>query len=349
MRSYQIDNAFRQVRRFVFKDRKKDLIGRHEFDQTYALYEDVAQSLGLQYRDFGRCKEISDGSRSFQFWMDCTEFCTFPLVGTTEDKPFVAQHLAANGLPAPPGRAFEWRDEDDALDYGMSLGDPFVIKPASDTQGGLGVFANLVSRAQARAAFRRTSAIADRVLVERYVAGENFRVLIYKGECLSVLHRRRPRVIGDGVSTIAQLVDGENQRRIRNAAWRVGDPPFAPLVLDGKALRRLAVRGFSAAHAPAMSETITLSDICNYSQGATLSEVMGDFNPTIIEGAIKAARLFGAPLAGIDVIAPSLDSDAYCINELNVGPGLQMHYLLDNPEQGRDPIRIILKDVFGLA
>jgi cyanophycin synthetase len=351
MRSYRIDNALRHLRKFAhgtFRNKEADAYDV-KFDPTYAVYEKVARDLGLTYSDFGRCKQVSDGNKAFRFWMDCTEFCTFPLIGITEDKAFVSQHLAAHGVPAPKGRAFHWRDEDAAVAFGMSLGGPFVIKPAADTQGGLGVFTNLRSKAQARRAFRLAATVGDQLLVEQYVTGENFRVLIYKGQCLSVLHRRRPGVTGDGQSTIAQLVARENEHRIKKADWRIGDPPFAPLILNKVVLQELANQNRSVSDVLAAGETAVFSDICNYGRGATLREVIEDFSPAIIRGAVKAAQLFDAPLAGVDVIVPAADSDVYCINEVNVGPSPELHYLIDNPEKGQDPLGAILKDVFGLA
>lgn len=351
MRSYKIDNALRQLRKIAhntFRNRSADAYDV-EFNPTYAVYEKVALDLGLKYNDFGRCKEVSDGSKVFRFWMDCTEFCTFPLIGITEDKAFVNQHLAAHGIPVPAGRAFHWRDEEAALAFGMSLGGPFVIKPAADTQGGQGVFTNLRTKAQARRAFRQSATVGDKLLVEQYVTGENFRVLIYKGECLSVIHRRKPGVTGDGQSTIAQLVARENKRRIQKKDWRMGDPSFAPLLLSHEVLQELTSQNRSVNQVLAAGETATFSDICSYGRGATLREVIEDFNPAIIAGAVKAAQLFDAPLAGIDVIVATPGSDVYCINEVNVGPSPELHYLIDNPEKGRDPLGAILRDVFGLA
>lgn len=351
MPSYRVDNALRQLRRIAhhtFRNRSSEAYDV-EFDPTYAVYENVARSLGLQYRDFGRCKEVSDGDKVFRFWMDCTEFCTFPLIGITEDKAFVSEHLRANGIPVPMGRAFHWRDEDAAVAFGMSLGGPFVVKPAADTQSGQGVFTNLRSKAQAYRAFRLAATVGDQLLVEQYVTGENFRVLIYKGQCLSVIHRRKPGVTGDGQSSIAQLVERENQHRIKKDSWQIGDPLFAPLLLTKEVLAELASKHLSPSHILATGEFATFSDVCNYGRGATLREVLEDFNPAIISGSIKAAKLFDAPVAGIDVIAPSAASDVYCINEVNVGPSPELHYLIDNPEKGRDPLGAILRDVFGLS
>ena len=321
---------------------------RLEDNQIYALYAEACERLGLDFERMGRAAQATNGERVFRIWRYDTEFTIAPLGTITEDKAFVCQYLREHGFSVPKGQSFLRTQEREALAFSSTLPGEAVVKPASDTSGGLGVATRLSGTSAFRAAFREACKHCGQVMVEQQIDAEHFRFLVYKGRCLSALHRLKPSVVGDGVSSLWRLVDLENQNRIKTTAWKPGDPVLMPLQKSRRITDFLSANGLDWGHVPKAGERVVLTDIVNYSLGGSYAEVLDDCNPFIIREIERAARLFRLDLAGFDVMSRDLANKEYFINEINVGPSIQLHYFVPKAAQ-KDPIGTVLQDYFGLA
>jgi cyanophycin synthetase len=328
--------------------RRLDL-GQIEHRIICSLYRKSAADLGLEAYDIGRVLCISGGGKLFRVWGCTTEYDTYPLYGITEDKVLVKNLFRDHGIPVPEGRAFQWSDWLAGIEYGLSLGRPCVAKPASDTSSGKGVTANVTTRSEIAHAVRFAGLFAPQVLVEEFIPGDNYRFLIYKGKCLSVLRRELPAVTGDGTTTVRDLVRNENRNRIQHSDWSDGDPLRMPLPINNSALRHLKRQGLEWNSVPRLGKQVDLAGESSFGLGCTYTEVLGRTHADQIRGAEEAARLIGMTVAGVDIVSPNIEANTYCVLEINISPGLEAHYVIRNPEELTEPILTILKDYFAIG
>jgi cyanophycin synthetase len=339
------------ARRIYYERSNAQRLNIDQIERTmlYSFYRKAAADLGLDIYEIGQALCIAGRGKRFRIWGCSTDLDTSPLYMITEDKLLVTTLFREHGIAVPEGRAFDWRDRKAGVQYALSLGRPSVIKPARETSNGKGVSVQLTRRSDIAQAFRFAGLFAPLVLVEEFIPGDNYRFLIYKGKCLSVLRRELPTVTGDGVSTVRELAEAENRNRIQSSEWQEGDQLWIPMPINAAASRYLKRKGLHLNSVPKQGEEVQLAGASNLAYGTTYAEVIDAIHPEQIRAAIKAAEVLGMAIAGVDIISPDIDAPGYHVLEINVSPGLEAHYLLRNPEAMRDPIRTILTDYFEIV
>jgi cyanophycin synthetase len=232
--------------------------------------------------------------------------------------------LAAEGLPVPGHLAFCANAPEEGAEFVERHG-PCVVKPADGTGGGAGVTGGLRTKGDLMRAALKGSRWSDRLLVERQAPGLVYRLLLLEGELLDVVRRRPPCVTGDGSSTVMELIEAENERRLATKS------------LVGSLLRpdldmMLALRAAGRSLDSVLPEGLTLPVKTITSQnGAADNETHRDPPaPELVEAARRAAEIVGLRLAGVDVVTPDparpLDEAGGAIIEVNGHPGLTHHY-----------------------
>jgi cyanophycin synthetase len=241
------------------------------------------------------------------------------------DKQLTRALLRGAGVPAPDGRPVE--SAEDAWQAAREIGTPVVVKPR-DANHGRGVLTNLTTREQVEAAYHTALKEEGGVLVERYIPGDEHRLLVVGGRFVAAYRGEPPQVVGDGVRTIAQLVTVLNDDPRRGDDW---SSPLNFIKLDDVPRLVLADQGYTPESIPPAGVRVRVdrkADLCY--------DVTDAVHPDVAARAVDAARVVGLDVAGIDVVASDiarpLEDQGGAIVEVNAGPALGTHL---EPSEGR--------------
>ena len=250
-------------------------------------------------------------------------------VEVCQDKVLTNRLLRPLGLPVPDGE--EARSADEAWEVAKDLGLPVVVKPADGNQG-KGVSVHLTTEEQVRSAFEIARRFG-KVLVEQFIEGRDFRLLIVNGKMVAASRRDPAQVVGDGEHSIEELVEIAN-RDERRRPGHAGQ--LTRLEIDESTLLTLAQHGLNPQSIPEAGQVALLRKNANLSTGGTATDVTDEVYPTTIRSAELAAQILALDVAGVDVVARDirhpLAEQRGAIVEVNAGPGLRMHL---SPAEGQ--------------
>jgi cyanophycin synthetase len=246
-------------------------------------------------------------------------------VDIASDKSLTTQLLANAGLPVPRGH--EVHSEEEAVQTADRLGYPVAVKPA-DGNHGRGVSLGIESPAAVRKAFALARAEAKNggVIVENFVTGKDYRVLVIGGTMAAIAERVPAQVVGDGSHTVEELVTETNRDPRRGIGH---ENVLTRLELDEPAVELLAEQGYQLDEVPPEGKVVKLRLTANLSTGGTSIDRTTEAHPENVEIAEAAARVVGLDVAGVDFVAPDITlpvrENGGAIVEVNAGPGFRMH------------------------
>jgi cyanophycin synthetase len=246
-------------------------------------------------------------------------------VDVAGDKELTNRLLAAAGLPVP--RSVAVRSADGAAAAAARVGWPVVVKPL-DGNHGRGVHLDLRDEQAVRAAFEAAREQARRgvALVETYVTGNDYRVLVVGGRMVAVAERVPAHVVGDGRLTVAELVAQTNADPRRGVGH---EKVLTRIRVDRAAVDLLRSQGFAMDDVPPEGTMVKLTLTGNMSTGGISIDRTDEAHPDNVEIAEEAARVVGLDVAGIDFIAPDIAEAVRetggGIVEVNAAPGFRMH------------------------
>lgn len=247
------------------------------------------------------------------------------------DKSLTKLLLGQAGIPVPRGEKLSSQDVEQAVAVWQRLGRPVVIKPCDGNQG-KGVSLNLNSPKEIREACAIAANHSCELLVEEYISGRHYRFLVV-GDRLAAASERIPaHVVGDGYSSVRDLVDRSNQDPLRG---REHEKPLTRIVIDDVALAVLARQGLHPDSIPRLGQTVWLRDNANLSTGGTAVDVTDQVHPELAAAVVRAVRLVGLDVAGVDLVSSSIAeplNEGSAIIEINAAPGIRMHHY---PVQGQ--------------
>ena len=226
------------------------------------------------------------------------------------------------------------------------IGGPVVVKPQDGNQG-KGVAVNLVNREQVEAAYAIAAEISDEVLVERYISGHDYRMLVIGNKLVAAARREPPQVLGDGVHSVRQLVAQVNSdpRRGKDHVTSLTRIDF-----DEIALAHLATQNLTAESIPAKGARVILRNNANLSTGGIATDVTDEVHPELAARVVAAAQMIGLDICGVDVICDNvrnpLEPQNGGIVEVNAAPGLRMH-LQPSSGKGRAVGEAVIANMFA--
>ena len=285
----------------------------------------AAQARGIPFRRLtqGSLVQFGWGSKQKRIQAAETSFTSAIAEAIAQDKELTKQLLHAAGVAVPTGRPVA--DEDDAWAAAQEIGLPVVVKPQDGNQG-KGISVNLTSEEQIRRAYRVAIEFRDDIMVEKYLPGHDWRLLVIGDKLIAAARRDPPLVVGDGTHTVRQLVDIVNSDPRRSDGHATS---LTKIRFDEIALARLAEQGYSADSIPERGVRVVLRNNANLSTGGTATDVTDDVHPELAAAAVAAAQTVGLDIAGIDVVCDTmlkpLEDQGGGIVEVNAAPGLRMH------------------------
>ncbi len=308
------------------------------------VYAAVARNIPYRRLTEGSMVQFGWGSKQRRIQAAETDQTSAVAESIAQDKELTKRLLHAAGVPVPTGRPVN--DAADAWAAACEVGCPVVVKPQDGNQG-KGVAVNLTTREQVEAAYAIAAKISDEVLVERFLPGQDYRILVVGNKLVAAARREPPMVIGDGEHTVRQLVDRVNRDPRRGEGHATS---LTKIRFDDIALARLAEDGLTAESIPAKAQRVILRNNANLSTGGTATDVTDDVHPDFAARAVAAAQMVGLDVAGVDIVCNNvlrpLEEQGGGIVELNAAPGLRMH-LQPSFGKGRAVGEAIIANMFA--
>lgn len=254
-----------------------------------------------------------------------------------ENKTVTKKILQKAGFPVPAGAEFNQLGE--ALSaYPNFATKAIVIKPKSTNFGlGISIFKEGASRVDYQKALELAFAEDESVLIEEFIPGTEYRFFVLDGETLGVVERQAANVVGDGKSTISQLVAQKNASPLRGTGHR---SPLEKIQLGEIEQLMLDQQGYGLDSIPDKDVRVNLRENSNISTGGDSIDMTEEMHPSYLELAAQMTKAMGAWVCGVDLIIPDYSlpytkeaRNATCI-ELNFNPLMYMHtYCAKGPGQ----------------
>lgn len=279
--------------------------------------------------------EISDGSQK----IIVKELFTFPnnplsaSAALARNKEITYKLWERENIPFPQNRYFKniASFPQDAADLNLKF--PVIFKKSNGARS-IGVHPNIVS-------FEDLAKIVANsegsFIIQEMAFGKEYRLLIYKDRLLGALEHAPPQIQGNGIDTIAALIQQRN-RALRKK-----------LLVNEKITETLKKNNFTLDSVPEKGARVILRETSSLSEGATSTDCTANVHENMIKLAIKSARAVNMKLAGIDLICENISIDPseqkVSFLETNSFPSLGIHYTPTFGE-GRRVIKDILEDIF---
>jgi len=259
------------------------------------------------------------------------------------DKEMTKKVLSDGGVPVPSGQIV--RTEEEAVLAFHAVDTVVVMKPLHGNQG-KGVTLKISSEAEARAAFKVARTYGDWVIVEEYIEGQHYRLVVVGDRLIAAAKRVPAHVIGDGLLTISELVTETNKDPQRGEDHELA---LTKLRIDPVVLLTLTQRGLTLASIPEKGDVVYLRDSANLSTGGTAEDVTQHVHQENVDLAVYASKLIGLDVAGIDFVIEDIEqsyrkSNGHII-EVNAAPGIRMHHF-PSVGKARDVGKAIVEQVF---
>jgi cyanophycin synthetase len=285
-----------------------------------------AEAKGIPWFELGARHLIQLGYGVHQKRMQATLSNQTGILGVelASDKEGTKRVLGAAGIPVPRGTTINFLDElEEAIEF--VGGYPIVVKPL-DGNHGRGITININAWEEAIAAYDAARDVSRAVIVERFYRGQDHRVLVVNGKVVAVAERIPAHVVGNGRSTIADLIDETNRDPRRGEGH---DNVLTKIELDRTSWQLLEKQGLTLDTVLKEGQVCYLRATANLSTGGIAVDRTDDIHPENVWIAQRIAKTIGLDICGIDVVTPDItrplrDMDGVVV-EVNAAPGFRMH------------------------
>jgi cyanophycin synthetase len=343
-RIHELEGEFELDRRL---DALKRMVRRTALGPSTKALVDEAERRGIPVMrlDEKSLIQLGHGKHQQKIRASITGRTSIVAADLASDKNMTKKLLDESGVPVPRGIVV--RSEDEAVRGAKRLRYPLVTKPL-DGNHGRGVTIGIMDEAQLRFGFREAQSQAKGrdVIVEQFFAGNDHRILVVNGKMVAVSERIPAQVVGDGISTIRQLVAEVNRDPRRGEGH---ENVMTRIRIDAHVDEYLARSGLTADSIPEAEEVVQLRATANLSTGGTAVDRTNEIHPDNAEIARRAALIVGLDVCGVDFVCPDISQSVRetggGVIEVNAAPGLRMHI---EPSEGapRDVAKPIIEMLF---
>jgi len=267
--------------------------------------------------------QLGYGKNQVRFQATITQHTSNIAVDIACDKEETKRMLDQAAIPVAKGSICV--DEEDLKNTIDRIGYPIVLKPL-DGNHGKGASINVTNWDDALAGLEYAKKYSRRVIVEKFITGFDFRMLVINNQLVAAAQRVPAHVTGDGTHNIEQLIELENQDPRRGYGH---ENVLTEIKVDRDTLDLLAKRGYTLETVPEAGETVYLKSTANLSTGGTSIDVTDMVHPENIFLAERISRVIGLDVCGIDIMAHNLTQplkeNGGVVLEVNAAPGFRMH------------------------
>lgn len=287
----------------------------------YDMPEDKNMKL-IGFNTIGKIFSLSDGENTHFFYRSRGDKVSNKAVTIAGDKQITKDYLMKKGITTPKGKSFDNDSSaSDIYEYINVLGTPAVIKPSKGSLGN-GVFTDVNTMDDVIYAvnYIRENLGYEEILVEKFIHGVDVRVYVVNGSVVAATKREASNVIGDGSSTVAELIEDKNELRKKN-------PHLSTRLLkvDSDVKKFLEKNGYSLDSIPEYGHKVFINDKANISAGGDSVNILSELPKHAADLAIKTIEsIEGLKHAGVDLIVNEYDST---VLEINSTAGIALHIL----------------------
>jgi cyanophycin synthetase len=314
--TYDVEKDVAEIRRLWFKEK----LG----PSTGSIVEEARKrNIPILRLDNDSLVQLGYGCRLSRIEATITSHTSTLAVDLAGDKDRTKQLLTDANLPVPFGEVIS--DVENLKEVVEAIGYPIVIKPLDGNHGN-GATINIEDWAHAECAFHRAKKYGDDVIVEKFIQGSDFRILVVDYKFVAAALRTPACVKGDGVHTIQQLIDIENKDPRRGTGH---DNVLTEIMVDDVTMELLRKKGLTLESVLPAGQDLHLKPTANLSTGGTATDVTDQVHPQNRSLFERIARNIGLDICGIDVMAPDLSTplkdNGGAVLEVNAAPGFRMH------------------------
>ncbi|MDK0600038.1 bifunctional glutamate--cysteine ligase GshA/glutathione synthetase GshB [Clostridium perfringens] len=313
-----------------FKNKEFNLVGYEDLELSTQILILDAIKRGIEFNMMDRLENfisLSDGEK-VEYVKQATKTSKDSYITALimENKLVTKDILKENNIRVPKGKDYDNIDEA-KKDFRLFKDEKIVIKPKSTNFGlGISIFPGEYSREDydkaVEIAFREDSSI----LIEEFMTGKEYRFLVIGEEVVGILHREPANVIGNGESTIEELVFEKNKDPLRGKGYKT---PLEKIKLGEIEEMFLKNQGLSFKYIPKNGEKIYLRENSNISTGGDSIDFTDKIHPSYKEVALKSAKAVKALICGVDMVIDNIEEEAkeknHGIIELNFNPAIHIH------------------------
>ncbi|RST26285.1 cyanophycin synthetase [Chryseobacterium lacus] len=313
---YDIENCIQQL---------KEIRERVRLGPSTGSIVEEAQSRRIPWIRLGKNSlvQLGYGINQQRFQATITGKTSSIAVDIACNKEITKKMLEDSAIPVPSG---DLVTDNDGLERVIrKIGFPLVLKPL-DGNHGRGQTINVQDWETAKEGLVYAQTISHKVIVERYVTGFDYRVLVINHKMVAAARRVPAHIVGDGLATIQELIDLENQNPRRGYGH---ENALTEINVDKDTVELLGKLEYTLETIPQKGETVYLKSTANLSTGGTSIDVTDMVHPENITMCERISKIIGLDVCGIDIMAENLTQplkeSGGVILEVNAAPGFRMH------------------------